>query len=133
MTSTRAGNIHGFRVITGDFTAQTEQGNVQGNATFMAFDTTRLQILGYSAPETWSKYASEFQNTIASFDRLTDPAALNVKPMKLKIVTLPRAMTVSQLASAYSSALPAEQLAVLNQVEASGSLPAGHKAKVVIK
>ena len=128
----RTENIHGFTAVTGQFTAQTEEGNLAGLATFLAFDSTLFQILGYGTQQAWSGYASAASSSIRSFSRLTDPAALAVQPMKVKIVTVPQSMTLEEFARRYPSAVPVETLAIINGVEKGGRLSAGQKAKQVV-
>ncbi|RPH37529.1 peptidase M48 [bacterium] len=129
---TRSENIHGLSAVTGQFTAQTEQGNLAGQATFLAYNNTVFQILGYGAQQSWGGYASAVSSSIGSFDRLTDPTALAVQPMRMKIVTVPQAMTIEEFANRYPSAVPVETLALINGVEKGGRLSAGQKAKQVV-
>jgi len=129
---TRAHSIHGFSAVTGQFTAQTEQGNLAGQATFIGFEKTVFMILGYGTQQSWSGYASAVASSVGSFDRLTDPAALAVQPLRVKIVKVPRAMTIEQFAKEFPSAVPPETLAIINGVEKGGSLSAGQKGKQVV-
>ena len=92
--------------MTGQFTAQTEQGTLAGQATFVGFEKTVFMILGYGTQQSWSGYASTVASSVESFDRLTDPAALAVQPLRVKIVKVPRAMTIEQFAKEYPSAVP---------------------------
>lgn len=129
---TRSENIHGLSAVTGQFTAQTEQGNLAGQATFIGYNNAVFQILGYGAAQSWSGNSSAIMSSMASFDRLTDPAALNVQPQRVKIVTVPRAMTIQQFATQFPSSVPVETLALINGVENGGRLAAGQKAKQIV-
>ena len=125
-------NIHGLSASTGQFTAQTEQGNLAGQATFIAYNNAVYEIVGYGAQEAWSGYASTVASSVGSFNKLTDPAALAVQPMHVKLVTMPQAMTIEEFASRYPSAVDAQTLAIINGVGKGGRLAAGQKAKQVI-
>jgi predicted Zn-dependent protease len=125
-------SIHGMSASSGQFTAQTQQGNLAGQATFIAYNNAIYQIIGYGAQESWSGYASTIASSIGSFDELTDPAALAVQPMHVKLVTVPQAMTIDEFAGKYPSAVDAQTLAIINGVEKGGRLAAGQKAKQVV-
>lgn len=125
-------NIHGLSASTGQFTAQTQQGNLAGQATFIAYNNAVYQILGYGAQEAWSGYASTIAGSIGSFDKLTDPTALAAQPMHVKIVTVPQAMTIEEFASKYPSAVDIQTLSIINGVDKGGRLAAGQRAKQVV-
>ena len=129
---TRNQTIHGFSAVTGQFTAQTEEPALAGQATFLAYNNTVFEILGYGVQQAWGGYAPAVSSSIESLDRLTDPAALAVQPLRVKIVQVPRAMTIEQFAGQYPSAVPVETLAIINGVEKGGRLNAGQKAKQVV-
>ena len=77
-------------------------------------------------------YDATFRRTIGSFDRLTDPSALNVQPAKVRLVRLPRQMTIEEFTRQYPSTVPAEQVAVINGVDPGAVLSAGQTAKQVV-
>ncbi len=129
---TKTESIHGLSAVSGQFTAQTEQGNLAGQATFLGYNNMVFLILGYGVQQSWAGYASAVAASVASFDRLADPAALAVQPLRVKIVKVTRAMTIEQFASQYPSAVPLETLAIINGVAKGGRLNAGQKAKQVV-
>jgi predicted Zn-dependent protease len=74
-----------------------------------------------------------FRQVINSFRRLTDPAALAVKPSLVRLVQIPSAMSITQFQQQYPSSIPVEQLAVINgAAAASTSFPAGSWLKRVV-
>ena len=73
------------------------------------------------------------QRSFGSFGELRDPEALRKQPLRLDIVTLPRAMTVQQFAETYPSELSVDRLALLNQLEVGATIPAGTKMKRVVQ
>jgi predicted Zn-dependent protease len=124
--------INGLTAAAGRFTAQTEQGILAGYAAFIQLDDTTYRILAYTAQANIAAYDGIFRQTIGSFRRLTDPAALAVKPAVVRLVQIRSAMTISQFQQQYPSSISIEQLAVINGAPAaSTSFPAGSWLKRV--
>ncbi|HUP89317.1 MAG TPA: M48 family metalloprotease, partial [Longimicrobiales bacterium] len=67
-----ATSINGNQAYSGEFQAQTEQGVIQGLATFLSFGGATYQILGYTSQARYNSYASQFDRTMSSFTTLTD-------------------------------------------------------------
>src|SRR4029077_6747776 len=67
-----------------------------------------------------------------SFQRLTDPVALNVQPQHVDIVTLAARTTIAALAQQRASPVTAATLAIINQVEVQTSFASGRLVKWVI-
>ncbi len=126
-------SINGLRSVVGTFSATTDNGALAGSATFIEYDGKVFQILGYSAQQAWSGYQTAVTGAAHSFSRLTDDQALNVKPMKVKIVTLPEAMTLEQFDKRYPSEVPLATVALANQAEPSTKLKKGDKLKQIVQ
>jgi predicted Zn-dependent protease len=125
-------NIHGFPALTGEFSAQTDEGTLRGIATFIEYGGTTYQITAYTTSAKFTSYSAVFQRSIASFDRLTDPNALAAQPMRLRLERAPRAMTLEQFNSQYPSSIPLDEVALINGVSNSGQLRSGQTVKRVI-
>ena len=123
--------VNGLAAATGEFTAQTQQGNIQGAVQYVQYERRLYQILAYTIPEKIQQYAPAFRQVLGSFAQLTDPAALNRQPMRLKLVRLPRDMTLDAFNRANPSAIPLAYLAVINGVEPAAMLKAGSWVKQV--
>ena len=54
-------------------------------------------------------YDNLLRQSVGSFRPLTDPAALNVKPARVRLVRLPRPMTLAEFNQAYPSTIPLDQ------------------------
>jgi len=127
------GTIHGNRAVSGEFTAQSDQGgSVQGIATFIEYGSGTWQITAYSAAGRFASYSSIFQRSINSFDRLTDPSALAVQPMHIRVDKAPRAMSLQQFNAQLPSSISLAELAMINGVEESAQLRSGQLIKRVI-
>lgn len=130
-TGVQTVNINGLPATTGNFAVQTEQGPLQGNATFISYGGSVYQVLSYSTQQGWGGYQSLALSAVQSFSALNDPQLLNVEPQKIKIVKLDRDMTLDEFARTYPSTVPVETLALINQVDKGATLKAGQSVKQV--
>jgi predicted Zn-dependent protease len=125
--------IHGNRAVTGEFTAQTTAGDsVRGLATFIAYGTGTWEIMAYTPNVKYASYQALFYQVIGSFDRLTDPVALAVQPMRLRIDAAPRAMTLTEFNAQRPSSISLAELAMINGVAENASLRSGQAIKRVM-
>lgn len=128
----RALTINGFSAAQGNFTAQTDNGAVEGIVTFLNYAGGSYQILAYTPSGKLSSYDAAFRRTTASFDRLTDQSKLNRQAATIRIVTLPRQMTLNEFYQAYPSTVPVEEIALINGVQKSTVLTRGMLVKQVV-
>jgi len=129
----RRTTINRLNAVTADFQATTEQATLEGSAAFVAYDGNVYQMLGYGTTSAWRSNRDVVQRSFGSFGELRDRAALDVQPLRLDIVTVPRAMTLQQFAEQYPSEVPVEQLALINQLEVGTTVPAGTRLKRVVQ
>ncbi len=125
------GTVHGLASQSGEFSVQTDQGTVQGVATFLAYNGTTFQLVGYSTAEKFGSYRGVIQQSLGSFDKLTNPAALAAQPMRVHLERVPRAMTLTQFHAQFPSSIPVEEVALINGVGKDDQLPAGRTLKRV--
>jgi predicted Zn-dependent protease len=131
-TAAARGTVHGNNVVRGGFTATMEGGaTVRGVAQFIEYGGQTWQITAYTASQSFDNYAAGFDRAFTSFARLTDATALGVQPHKVELTTLTRAMTLTQLNAAQPSSISLAELAMINGVDATQSLPAGRIVKRV--
>jgi predicted Zn-dependent protease len=123
--------VNGFPAATGEFQAQTQQGTVTGLATYIQYESRTYQILGYTSAQKYQSYVNTFFAAAQSFNRLTDEAALNVQPKRLRLIKLDRDMTIDAFYRANQSPLPFEYIAIINGVEPGALLKAGTLVKTV--
>ena len=126
-----SGSINGLSAASGTFTANTEDGVLAGNVAFVSLDGRTFRLLAYTPQQAYGSYRGVFAQSLSSFRRLTDPAALAVQPVRIHLVRLPRAMTIAQFHQAYPSTIPVEQVALINGVDAAATLPSGMLVKRV--
>ncbi len=125
--------VNGLPTASAQFTAQLEQGPAQGYVAFISYGGRTYRLMGLAISAQAAAYDAVMRNWIGSFRPLTDPARLNVKPSKIKIVKLSGPMTVAAFHAKYPSVVPVEQVALMNGVAVNGAFPAGRLVKQVVK
>ncbi len=129
----RSQTVNGLPAISGAFEAKTEQAVLRGIATFVSLAGRSYRILGYSPAAQFAGYEATFRAVGASFAPLTDASALARQPRRLAIVRVPHAMTLAEFDRTHPSAIPLEELALINQLSGpEAELPAGFRAKQIV-
>ena len=129
-TSGVVGTINGLPTVGGGFRASTGQGTMRGTVAFVEHEGSVFRILGYAIDDRWSTYGSAIDESVRSFDRLSDPAALNVKSKRIEIVSVSSPMSLDDFARRFDSTVSVKQLALLNDVSTDATLQPG-RYKVV--
>lgn len=124
--------INGLPATMGSFQAQTEQGVLEGIAAFLDYGGLTYRIMGYTVQGRLGNYQNAFLRFIRSFAVLTDRAALSVEPMRIELYTLPRASSIAEISRRKPSPTSDARLAILNGVEETERIPAGHTIKWVV-
>ncbi len=124
--------IGGLQAASVSFSAQTDNGEVRGNATFLRYNDNVFRIMGYGTPQGWSAASSAILGSIRTFGPVTDPARINVEPQRVVIVQISQSMTLSEFDSAYPSTVPIEELALINQMQSNDRFNAGARVKRVV-
>jgi predicted Zn-dependent protease len=131
--NTSTSSVNGLPAASGYFTAQTEQGNIEGLVTFVSYNGNTFGLLGYTPQGKLSTYDPVFRQTIGSFGELRNQAALNVKPAKVELVKLPREMTLEEFNRQYPSSISLEELAIINEIDTPTTpIPQGRMVKRVV-
>jgi predicted Zn-dependent protease len=131
--STFSQSVNGLPAYWAYFGAATQSGSeLRGLVVFVEHQEHIYQILGYTMADRMGTYDALFQRSLASFDRLTDPAALNVQPSRIELVRLDRAMTLQEFAERYPSTVPTATLALINDLDEGATIPAGGQVKRVV-
>jgi predicted Zn-dependent protease len=87
---------------------------------------------GVSTEADFKTYQPSIEATLGSFANLTDPSKINVKPNKLFVRTVSRPGTLQQVLASYG--VPQDKMkevAFLNNMELTASVPAGKLVKVI--
>ncbi|MGH7703034.1 MAG: M48 family metalloprotease, partial [Gemmatimonadales bacterium] len=126
-------DINGASAVIGTFQAQTDQGNLEGIVAFLAHGGSTYQLLGYTGAGKYPDYSGVFRQALGSFDRLTDPAALNIQPQRIRLQSAPKSMTLEQFNLQYPSAVSVDELALINGVQKTDRLSTGQLVKRVVR
>jgi predicted Zn-dependent protease len=125
--------LNGLPATVGEFSAATQQGGrIRGHAAFVAHNNAVYQLLAYSAEPNWTAYDTVLRQSLASFARLTDAADLAVQPLRLKAITLDRAMTIAEFAQRYLAPVPVEKIALINHADPDTRFEKGAVLKTVV-
>lgn len=129
----RSLSIGGNPAAQAPFTAQTQEGQtLSGLVTFLSYGGSTYQLLGITAA-SYATYDRAFQAFAGSFRRLTDQAALNVKPNRIQVTRVSRAMTLAEFNQQNPSTIPIEDLALINGLaDGNARLVAGASVKRVV-
>jgi predicted Zn-dependent protease len=124
--------VQGNPAVVGLFQAQTEQGVVEGIATWIDYGGRTYQLLGYAPGGRLRAHIGTLREAIGSFRSLDDPQILAVQPSRLDVVRIDRAMTLEEFNRRYPSGIDIDELAIINQVDGPATrLPAGALVKRV--
>lgn len=123
--------VNGQRSVSGYFAGQTQQGPIEGLATFVSVNNATFALLGYTGQGGMQKYDAAFKQTMGSIGDLKDPSALSAQPAHIQIVQVERDMSVDEFNRAHPSTIRLEELALINGVDKGGVIKAG-KAKAVV-
>jgi predicted Zn-dependent protease len=113
------------------FTLAREQDDLQGVVAFVTFKDTLYQLIALTTADTWSASSSLLTDSLSSFARLTDRAALAVRPAHLKLVRPDRQMDLTKFASTFHASVDIETLALINRLRPTDRVRPGHTYKVV--
>jgi predicted Zn-dependent protease len=87
---------------------------------------------GVAAESEFENYSALFEPSMRNFNKLTDPARLNVQPMKVRIRTVGQSGTLSSAFLSFGVLQDQmEGLAFLNNMELTDPVSAGTKIKIV--
>jgi len=123
--------LNGLTAVQAEFGASLEAGTVYGTVIFVEYRGTVYRLLGYALETKWSGYKVVAERALSSFGPLKDPAALNMQPARITIITASAATSIQKLAVDRGSPVPAAALALMNQLEVADPIAAGTQLKWV--
>lgn len=107
---------------------------VQAVIYFIQYNNLIYQMVGASSPADFYQYSQLFNAHLTSFNRLSDPARINVKSERIIIVRNDKSQTLQQLLQLKN--IPSsrhEEMAILNGVNLSDVLGVGTLVKIPVK
>jgi predicted Zn-dependent protease len=125
--------LNGNPVAYAPFTTQTQDGStLSGLVAFEAYGGNTYQMLGLTNT-SYATYDRTFQGFVASFRRLTDPAALSIKPNRIQITRVRTAMTLAAFNQQNPSVIPLDELALINGLaDGNAMIATGASVKRVV-
>ncbi len=91
-----------------------------------------LVLVGVAPRENWTAFAEEIQRMIESFGPIDDAGLAQPQPRRLAVVRLDRASTLASVVDSGRSAIGVAELALLNAIPPTATLPGGTVLKTVI-
>lgn len=126
------GSVNGVPAIRGRFSAQTQDGVLEGTVMFAEYGGAVYQIIGYGPASSWNQQRRPVEEALASFAPLTDRRYLDVSPHRIRIVTVPRTMTVREFLTRYPSTVDDEEVLLANQVTENDAFSGGQRVKQIV-
>lgn len=130
--ATSRASLSGLPAVSAPFSAATADGTLRGTVLFVEHRGAVFGLIGYAPEANWAANQAAAERALRSFRPLTDPAALNVQPQHLDIVTLTGRTTIEALARQRASPASPATLALINQVELQTPLESGRLIKWVV-
>lgn len=118
-------SIGGFPAVRTPFRAQTENGILAGEMTWIRFDNQTYALMGLSTESGWPTYSGTVRASVNSFDRETNGDILSIQPMRLAIRSLSDPTPWSVFTSRYPSDVEEQVVALVNQVDVGQALQSG--------
>lgn len=125
-------DVNGLPAALAAFQADLSEGTVTGIVAFVRSGSLTYRLLAYGLSSRWPAYEAAALGAIQSFQPLTDRAALGVQPLRLEIVRVDRAMSLTEFHKLHPSAVDLAQLARLNQLAPEAALVPGQLVKRVV-
>jgi predicted Zn-dependent protease len=132
-TRTFRQDVHGFDTYWARFDARSRDTDLAGTVAFLEHGGNVYRLLGYGLAASWQPLAAVAETSIGSFERLTDRAVLSIQPDRLRFVQLPSSLNIEQFVARYPSTVPAETIALINQIGPGQRFAQGQRVKRVIK
>lgn len=121
-------------VLSGQTTqdqSATGESSVRVLSYFIDYEGTYYVFHGVSADTDFNAYAQQFESAMMNFDRLTDPAKLNIQPKRVRVVRVQKQGTLADAFRSFGvEQHRMEELAFLNNMELSEQVQAGKLLKI---
>jgi len=130
--SASSGTVNGLPTAGGAFSVQTQDGQLLGEVQFVAHGGLVLRVMGYASAQRWPARREAARATLRSLQRLTDQQILAAQPWRMDIVRVDRTLTPAEFVQRYPGPVAAEDIALINQVDAGGRFMSRNLVKRVV-
>ncbi len=130
----RRATVNGNPAFLGVYDLQNPNGFiVRALAAFVSYRGSLYQLVGMSERGNFSRYQNTLEASLTSFSELNDPAALNVQPDRIQIVTARGSDTLARIADRINNPrVQGNEIALLNRIDPNEPLSSGTLVKVVV-
>ena len=126
--------VHGMPATALTADIQSQQEVLRVLAYFIKKNQNVFVFYGFTAQPSFETYKSNFQQTISSFNRLTDQSKINVKPDRVRLKTVTRSGPLKDILIGFKfSGDDLDKMALLNGMQLTDSVPANTLIKIVEK
>lgn len=128
----KVNGLNAFAMIADQKPQEQQQAGLRTLIYLIEYGGSIYTMIGASTQARFNTYAQTFQQTIRSFNELTDAEKLNREPERVRIKTVQQAGTLNQVLATFS--VPEkrrEEIAVLNGMELDERIDKGMLIKVV--
>ena len=123
--------VAGAPALTAEFTAATQEGQqLRGRVLYINYRGATWQFLGIAVATAWPQLGGTINATLGSFAATPVNQQFH-RVRELRVIALPRPMTMTALAGESGGAATARELALINSVEEGVMQPQGRKVKTV--
>jgi predicted Zn-dependent protease len=123
-------SVNGLPAAAADFRAQTQDQVLQGRVLFLEHGGTLFRLIAYGTLSSWAGHRGAARGAMESFRPLTDPDYLNVEPARIRVVRVPRAMSLDAFLGGEGAEDRGEEVRLLNRLDENPTLQAGELLKV---
>ena len=124
--------IDGNPAFMGRYRLQVESGIIEATAAFISYGNNTYQLMGMSAPSTYSSFARGFDSSIRSFRQLNDARILSAQPDRVRIYRAQRGETLNGILRSQSQRqTAANDISLLNRLNPDQTLNAGAAVKLI--
>lgn len=124
--------VNGLPAASADFHATSGEQQLVGRVSFLRYQGAIYQLLSYGSPSAWQGYVSTARQALGSFQPLTDPTYLDVEPARIRLLSVPRATSLTDFLGREGARDRLEDVRLLNRLEGDPTLAAGQVLKVPI-
>jgi len=125
--------IAGYRAFHGRALAETRDGPVALDLTWIAHPVAIFRVTGMSPPSRFGNHAPTFERVARSFRRLSDAELAGIRDLRLRVTTARGSERLAALSQRTGNAWSAEETAVSNGIAAGATLAEGQPVKIVLK
>ena len=126
--------INGLPVASGTFSVgePADGSAVAGLVMFVGVRQQVLRLVGYSPVDIWPGRQAAVETSLASFQRLTAAADLEVQPRRLVLTRVQQPTTLAAFHRAHPSSVSLDEIARLNRLQPESRLATGTLVKGVV-